>query len=182
MNASEFLLSLIDACGGSVAGRTLLQKKSYFVSLLSGISIDLGYQAHYYGPYSANVDGTMTQLKNLGFVEESNTGFGILSGGFEMRRYDYHLTEDGRKVLRPFVQSPEYRAIEGAVRKIRDAGEPDYIELSIAAKAYYILRKQEKRMSTNELLLEAKKFNWNISEQSLARAVEFLKHVGLAED
>jgi hypothetical protein len=56
------------------------------------------------------------------------------------------------------------------------------MELSIAAKAYYILRKQEKRMSTNELLLEAKKFNWNISEQSLARAVEFLKHVGLAED
>jgi DNA-binding PadR family transcriptional regulator len=182
MSASTFLLSLIEACGGSVYGRTLLQKKSYFVSLLSRIPIDLGYQAHFYGPYSATVDGTLTQLKNLGFVEESSTGFGIVSGGFEMRRYDYRITEDGRKVLEPVLQSPKYSAIKGAVQAIRDAGEPDYMKLSIAAKAYYILQKQGKRMSANELLVQAKEFNWSISEQSLVSAVEFLKRVGLAVD
>src|SRR5487761_771666 len=159
MNASQFLLSLIKACGEKVHGRTLLQKQSYFVSLLSGIPIDLGYQAHYYGPYSATVDGTLTQLKNLGFVEEASTGFGMVSGGFEMRRYDYRLTKDGKKVVAPFLNSPDHKGIEAAVRKIQEAGEPDYMELSIAAKAFYILRNQGKMMSTAELLKEAKKFN-----------------------
>jgi uncharacterized protein YwgA len=180
MNASQFLLCVIHACGDRVQGRTLLQKKAFFVSVLTSMPVTLGYQAHYYGPYSATIDGTLTQLKNLGFVEEASTGFGIVSGGFEMRRYDYCLTDDGKKILEPLLKNPEYASIEGAVRQIRDAGEPDYVELSIAAKAFFILRKQEKPMTGAELLKEAQKFNWNIPERSLGRAVDFLKRVGLA--
>jgi uncharacterized protein YwgA len=179
MNASQFVLSLIRASGGKVQGRTLLQKRGYFVSLLTGLSPSLGYQAHYYGPYSSTLDGTVTQMKNLGFIEEGTTGFGVVSGGFEMRRYDYSLTEDGEKVLQPFSKSTEYHAIEAAVRKIREAGDPDYVELSIAAKAFFILQKQQKAMTAAELLKEATKFNWNIPEHSLGRAVAFLTAVGL---
>jgi len=182
MNTSQFVLSLIAASGGNLQGRTLLQKKGYFASLLTGIPVNLGYQAHYYGPYSATIDGTLTQLKNLGFVEEASTGFGVVSGGFEMRRYDYCLTNDGWKILEPLLESAEYKRIEEAVHKIRDAGEPNYMELSIAAKAFYILQKQGKGMSGTELLTEAKNFNWNISPESLGRAVEFLKRVDLATD
>ena len=181
MNPSEFVLSLIQAWGGNLRGRTLLQKRGYFVSLLCNIPLHLTYQAHFYGPYSATIDGTLTQLKNLGFVEEGSTGFGVVSGGFEMRRYDYCLTDDGKKVLEPLLKSAEYNAIERAVQKIKDAGDPEYVELSIAAKAFYILTKQGKGMSAAELLKEAEKFNWNISGQSLERAVEFLKRVGLAQ-
>lgn len=179
MNASQFILSLIRASGGKVQGRTLLQKRGYFVSLLTGLPGDLGYQAHYYGSYSATLDGTLTQMKNLGFIEEGTTGFGVVSGGFEMRRYDYSLTEDGEKVLQPFSKSGEYRAIEAAVRKIQEAGDPDYVELSIAAKAFFILKKQKKGMTAAELMKEATKFNWNIPEHSLGRAVAFLTAVGL---
>jgi uncharacterized protein YwgA len=182
MNASEFLLSVIAASGGNVDGRTLLQKRSYFVLLLSRMNLDFGFHAYYYGPYSSTLDGTLTQLKNLGFLEESSTGFGVVSGGFEMRRYDYRLSEDAKKILEPILPSAEYQAVERAVQEIRDAGNPDYMQLSIAAKAHYILQKQGKRMSSTELLAEAKEFNWNISEQSLKDAVEFLKRVGLATD
>jgi len=179
MNTSQFILSLIKASGGKVQGRTLLQKRGYFVSLLTGLAVDLGYHAHYYGPYSATLDGTLTQMKNLGFIEEGTTGFGIVSGGFEMRRYDYSLTEDGESVFQPFSTSPEYRAIEEAVHKIQRAGDPDYVELSIAAKAFFILKKQDKGMTAAELMKEAEKFNWNIPERSLGRAVTFLTSVGL---
>ena len=179
MNASEFLLSVIAACGGVIRGRTMLQKKSFFVSLLSEVPIELAYKAYFYGPYSAMVDGTLTQLKALGFVEEATSGFGI-SGGFEMRRYDYTITEDGKKILEAFLETKEYRSIEAAVLRIREAGDPDYMELSIAAKAFFILRRQEKEMSTSELQREAEKFNWKIEPQSLTRAIDFLKHLGLA--
>jgi uncharacterized protein YwgA len=180
MNTSQFVLSLIHAFGGRVKGRTLLQKRGYFVSLLTGLGVDLGYQAHYYGPYSAGLDGTLTHMKNLGFVEEGTTGFGVVSGGFEMRRYDYSLTEDGERILQPFVKTAEYAKIAQAVRKIKEAGDPDYIELSIAAKAFFILKKQQTAMTAVQLTKEAAKFNWNIPEHSLGRAVEFLSTVGLA--
>lgn len=180
MNTSQFVLSLIHASGG-VRGRTLLQKRGYFVSLLAGLASELGYQAHYYGPYSAVLDGTLTEMKNLGFVEEGTTGFGIVSGGFEMRRYDYSLTEDGEKVLKPFLDTKEYALVADAVHKIRDAGDPDYMELSIAAKAYFILRKQNKGMTSAEMLKEAEKFNWNIPEQSFGRAASFLSTLGLTK-
>lgn len=98
-----------------------------------------------------------------------------------MRRYDYSLTEDGEKVLQPFSKSAEYQAVEAAVRKIQAAGDPDYVELSIAAKAFFILRKQNKGMTAAELTKEAKKFNWNIPERSLGRAVTFLTTVGLTK-
>jgi len=179
MNTSQFVLSLIRASEGKIQGRTLLQKRGYFVSLLTGLSPNLGYQAHFYGPYSATLDGTLTQMKNLGFIEEGTTGFGVVSGGFEVRRYDYSLTEDGEKVLQPFSKTAEYQHIEAAIRKIQEAGDPDYVELSIAAKAFFILQKQQKGMTAAELLKEATKFNWNIPEHSLGRAVAFLTKVGL---
>jgi uncharacterized protein YwgA len=179
MNISEFLLALIDASGG-VRGRTMLQKKAFFVSLLSRVPVELGYDAHYYCPYSAAIEGKLTQLKNLGFVEEASTGFGVVSGGFEVRRYDYRVTKDGRKILEPVLQSEEYKAIKQALLAITEAGDPNYVELSIAAKAFYILKKRGKRMTAEELQREAQKFDWKIEDQSLVRAIDFLKQVGMA--
>lgn len=180
MNPSQFLLALINAYGNKVQGRTLLQKIGFFVPLLAQLPINFGYHAYYYGPYSATIDGTLTQLKNLGFVEETSTGFGIMSGGFEICRYDYSLTDDGKKILAPFLNTKEYQAVESAVSKIRAAGDPNYMELSIAAKAYFILTSEGKPLSASELKREAKKFNWEVNEQSLSRAVKFLQAVQLA--
>jgi len=182
MKVSEFVLALINASGGTVRGRTMLQKKSFFVSQLGQIDVDLGYHAYYYGPYSAEIDCVLTRLKNLGFVEEATTGFGVVSGGFEMRRYDYRLTDDGKRILEPLLQTAEYEAVQESVRRIQEAGDPNYFELSIAAKAYFILKKQGKEMSRTELQREAQKFDWSIQENSLTSAVHFLERVGLARE
>ena len=64
MNSTDFLLSVIAAFGGRVDGRTLLQKRAYFVSLLSDIDPGLNFDAHYYGPYSATVDNTLGRLES----------------------------------------------------------------------------------------------------------------------
>jgi uncharacterized protein YwgA len=183
MNAMQFVLALIHASGGrSVQGRTLLQKRAYFVSEISGIDPGLKFDAHYYGPYSAVVDGTVTQLKNLGFLEESTTGFGVVSGGFEMRRYDYKLTRDGLSIVEPITKTAEYGRIRQALEKMADGGDPNYVELSIAAKAYFILRKQQKATSKSELISLAKRFNWSITPESLESGVKFLQNVGLASE
>jgi uncharacterized protein YwgA len=182
MNAIRFVLALLDASGGGLQGRTLLQKKAYFASLLSGLDPGLDFNAHYYGPYSAVLDSTVGQLKNLGFIGEDSTGYGVSSEGFELRRYDYTLSSDGKKLVATFRSSEEYRKVASAVAKIKEAGDPGYLELSIAAKTYFILDKRNKSMSNSEIKREAEKsFNWSIQPQSLERAVRFLQQVDLTE-
>jgi uncharacterized protein YwgA len=182
MNSAQFLLALIGASGGKIQGRTLLQKQAFFVAQLAGIDPGLAFDAHFYGPYSSTVDNTIGQLKSLGFVKEETTEFGVISGGFEMRRYDYQLTDQGREVSEKLKLLPYYKKIDEAVAKIAKAGNPDYIELSIAAKSYFILKKEKRPMSSSEITLQAGKFNWNLGVDSVQKAVNFLKSVGLTRD
>jgi uncharacterized protein YwgA len=182
MKATDFLLCVIDASGGIVNGRTLLQKRAFFLSELTGIDAELRFDAHYYGPYSSTVEGTTTQLKILGFIQEASTGFGVVSGGFEIKRYDYSLTDDGRRLVGRLRNTQEYKAIESGMQRMIEAGDPNYIELSIAAKAYFLLKKKGDEMSTSELQREAEKYSWSISPQSIDRAVHFLESLGLAKE
>lgn len=182
MNSAQFLIAVFYASGGGIQGRTLLQKRAFFVQRLSGVDPGLGYDAHYYGPYSSTVDNTIEQLKNLGFVREETNDFGVMSGGFEMRRYDYRLTPQGQQVAQKLSVMPEFQRVEDSVRRIEQAGNPDYIELSIAAKAFFILQRQKRPMSVADITKEAERFNWNIGEHSVAKAVGFLKSVGLTTE
>jgi uncharacterized protein YwgA len=183
MKPTDFLLCMIDATGGKIRGRTLLQKRAFFVTELLGDDYNLKFDAHYYGPYSATVEGTVTQLKNLGFLEEASTGFGMLSDGFEVRRYDYYLTEDGQQLLQKLRGSQDYEKIKRATERILSAGDPNYVELSIAAKAYFLLKRKEgKRMSVAELSRQAEHYKWSISPESIKRATSFLTSVGLVSE
>lgn len=181
MKPTDFLLCLIDASGGKVQGRTLLQKRAFFVTELIGDDFGLRFNAHYYGPYSATVEGTTTQLKNLGFLQESSTGFGTVKDGFEVRRYNYSLTSDGEQLLEGLRNSSEYKSIKSATERVLAAGDANYVELSIAAKAYFLLKHKEGgRMTVPELIQQAEKYNWSISPESVSKAVRFLSSVGLA--
>src|SRR5579864_337748 len=180
MRATDFLLCVIDASGGAIRGRTLLQKRAFFVSELTGIDAGLRFDAHYYGPYSTTVESAATQLQNLGFIQESNTGFGSVSGGFEVRRYDYSLTEDGVRLLVPLRGTREHQEIRNAISRMASAGDPNYVELSIAAKAYFLIKRKGGGMSVLELQKQAEKYNWSISPKSIEHAVNFLLSVDLA--
>jgi hypothetical protein len=182
MTALDFVLSLISGFGGQIQGRTLLQKRAYFVAQLAGVQIELGYDAHYYGPYSSVVDNCVARLKSLGFIAEDNLGFGITApSGFEMKRYDYRITSDGKRILASLQNTEDYKRIERACIAIREAGDPNYFVLSIAAKADFILGKRRKAMSRDEIIREGQKFDWDIQGDALNNAVNFLDRLGLVE-
>ena len=181
MKPTDFVLCLIDVAGGKLQGRTLLQKRAFFVTELIGNDFGLRFDAHYYGPYSATVEGTTTQLKNLGFLQESSTGFGTVREGFEVRRYNYSLTDDGKQLVDGMKNTEEYEAIRDATNRILAAGDPNYVELSIAAKAYFLLKKKEGgSMTVAELIKQGERYNWSISPESVQKAVSFLAAIGLA--
>ncbi len=179
MNSAQFMIALLHGFDGSTPGRTLLQKRAYFVSLLSGIDPGLDFGAHFYGPFSPIVEGAVTQLKDMGFVQEQTNEFGVTSDGFEMRRYDYRLTAQGNQILPRLEGIPEFDRVVESAKRIKNAGDPDYVELSIAAKAFFILSKQNRPMSVSEITKEATKFNWTIGEQQVKKSVDFLQALGL---
>ena len=63
------LLVIKDEKGDKLRGRTLLQKKIYFLSVL--MERDLGFTAHYFGPYSSYVAGHLDSLVNYGLLKET---------------------------------------------------------------------------------------------------------------
>jgi len=179
MNATDFLISLVDASDGSIQGRTLFQKRAYFVTLLADLDLDLQFDAHFYGPYSSVVDNGITNLKNLSFLQESATAYGIDNTGFEMKRYDYRLTADGKKIAETLRGTAEYKKIRDVIRELTEAGNLNYVQLSIAAKAFFLLRRKKSGLSKKEILCEAQKFDWNIPPASLESAVAFLEKLGV---
>ena len=99
MNAYDFVHIGMLALGGEIKGKTKLQKTIYFMGIISGSLRDLGYQAHFYGPFSADVADAVGRLKSVGFVHETSEGTGFTDeSGFEQVRYDYRLSRLGKLI------------------------------------------------------------------------------------
>lgn len=178
----ELILIIISEGGGTIRGKTNIQKKAYFIGEL--LKEKLGYQPHYYGPYSPAVEDALGDLRGLGFVEERLNGFGGMDKyGFETKRYDYVLTEDGKTIAERLRKSKnaEYQRIKTILDKIKNAGDPDYFTLSIAAKAIYILGIKNRPLHQSEIIEEARSFDWNIPEPVMKKAVKFLTKMDMVK-
>jgi len=183
----NIVLLALDAFGGKTEGKTLFQKRLYFLNQLlkaeQKVRLGLGYDAHYYGPYSGTVSADIATLVNQGFIKEEGIHFGVVnSAGFEMKRYSYELTEDGRIGVDWLKNAypEEAKLIADTVQRIQDAGTVDYINLSIAAKAHWILQKTCRPMTPKNIVEEAGKFSWTVNEQQIDGGLQFLDRLGLA--
>lgn len=182
----DILLMTYHAHDGSISGRTNLQKIMYFVGLeLTKNKLEnfnkFGYKPHYFGPYSGEIDKQNNTMQALGFVEESQCHTGrVDEKGFEICRFDYQLTPDGKglaeKIAEKFVQ--HWGAIESTVNKIKQSGL-DYVQLSIAAKSYFLLDQSGGESTVEKIVALADNFDWEVSSEQVRQAGNFLVDLGL---
>jgi hypothetical protein len=168
------------AFAGNMPGRTLLQKRLYFLSVL--LKQDLGYDAHYYGPYSAEVANSNLELKSIGFVSEQTTVYGKNEQGFEKVRYEYSFSNLGQRVADKLaLEYPDlWNQIHTAAKVVDSGGNLNYMELSIAAKAYYVLTQRlNGKGSLKEIEEILQQFGWLVTEDQLSNAASFLKKANL---
>ena len=180
MNIEDLVLFTYDAYGGEIRGRTMLQKILYFVSVF--LDQDLGYEAHYYGPYSKTIAEKNNDLTVFGYLKETITPWGFSTSGFEAARHDYSLTDEAKDIIgrKKKKFQHEWDKIEQVVNKIKSSGEDlDYIILSVAAKAYYILKKENRKTSIERIKEIASSFNWAITDDQFERAFCFLEKIEL---
>jgi hypothetical protein len=181
MKTRHVLAILLHASGNSISSKTKIQKEMYFLSKL--LDEDFAFRAHYYGPYSPVVEQALDELIGAGFLGVKREVYGLdYQRGFEMKRFDYHLTPSGEKLAEELEEqySSEVSTISEFVEKMEAVGNPDYLDLSVAAKVYFILDKQGGKMAIDEIKKEAREFDWQINEDDVSKAVDILKQLEFA--
>ena len=182
MHITDVLLLVVKSEGeDGLCGRTLLQKKVYFLSVLQ--NEPYGFSAHYYGPYSSYVAGNLESLVNCGFLHQNTEAFATASAARnlfgEVRRHTYTLTDDGHEVWSGIANDPELREWKRELDRI-NAHEiaHDFNKLSIAAKVHYIVSWRGKR--TIEQVQEiAEEYNWDVKPEDIESVLSFLTELGL---
>ena len=179
MQPLDFVLFAHGAFDKGITGRTALQKIVYFLSII--MREDLGYNPHYYGPYSPRVAEANSELKELNYLKEAITVYGYNNQGFEMTKYDYSLTDDGLKLLerKKKQYSAEWKQICTISDKIKSVGKMHYMELAMAAKTFIILEQEGRKANKETIKAKAKQLGWSIDDTSLDNAFSFLEKIEL---
>jgi len=183
MDSASFLILAYSSFANKIEGRTKLQKMIYFLSLLMKKEKELEYTAHYYGPYSPVITNTNSHLKSLKYLSEIQKDIAAFnSEGFEVKRYDYKLTNDGMKMADSLKkQFPnEWNEISRNAENIKKAGKLDYMELAVASKVYYILSQETADIASKEKIYNiAHKFGWEVAKPEIEKASKFLTNLEL---
>ena len=163
----------------SLQGRTILQKKLYFLSILLKDD-SLGFGPHYYGPYSRRVAEGLDILVNLRFLKEVTETFptdqNILG---EMRRHTYSLTSDGEEIMGEIAKEDGYADWKKALATLdKQEFANDFNTLSIAAKVHYIVR-QQGSATRKQIRETARDYGWDIDENDVNNVLSFLENLSL---
>lgn len=182
MNPNDFTTLALLAMGGEIQGKTKLQKTVFFLGLLTDCLEDLGYRAHFYGPYSDEVDSAVTWMKTIGAIDQNVSSWGSDPSGFELQRYDFRLNEQGRRFaeMKAHQQGQLWERLQRASQLLKEAGNVDYMDMSIAAKTYFMLEKKGPA-SPMELSRLARRFGWTVTPRQIEEAVAYLGRLGLIE-
>jgi uncharacterized protein len=184
MEAYDFVQLTLLAMGGEIKGKTKLQKTVYFLGLMTGCLEDLGYRPHFYGPYSNDVADAMSRLKTIGAVDQNVRGGGAVDkSGFEVCRYDFSLNDEGKELASETTShnSELWKKLAAAAEAFKKVGDLDYMELSVAAKTYFMLGEKKGRATQAELAHLARRFGWEVTPDQIREALRYLGNLGLVE-
>jgi len=173
MNVDDILLMILDAAPNGIPGKTSMQKIGYFCSVL--LDYKLGYFAHYYGPYSKLVATNLQSLADFDLIRKQN----ILTGN--LRKFTkYEINEDGKQLIDEIKSrySRQYDVIKDIVKYSENEGM-NYNILSYAAKVHYILDKEHRKITEEEIVHLANYYDWKLSESDIARARNLLESLDL---
>lgn len=184
MEAYDFVQLSLLAVGGEIKGKTKLQKTVYFLGVMTGCCRELGYRAHFYGPYSDEVADSINRLKAIGAVDQNVRGGGAVDkSGFEVCRYDFRLNDEGRELAEQTARQHGnlWKKLSKAAAALKEVGDMDYMQLSVAAKTYFLLGEKKGRATRTELARLSRSFGWEVSPEQIQDAVKYLGSLGLVD-
>ena len=181
MDAEDVVLGIVAAAGGTVEGRTYLQKVAYFAG--KRIGLELGFRPHYYGPYSRLISAETDRQVTLQFLSEDRRELvraGETGLPFDPVLYVYSLREEGRRYCEILEESDResFGSLRDVVDKIKESGA-DYRQLSCAAKLDYLLTAAGGSIARETAKREARQLGWQLEDPDIDAAVDALQRMGL---
>jgi hypothetical protein len=177
VDSREVVLAIVHTLG-TVPGRTVLQKVSYFLNN----SLDLGieFKPYFYGPYSEEIAVATDNLVGYGFLEEESQRLSIATGDdpeFESKQYKYSLTPRGKRLVE--VRSgnlPEYKLVEKKIRDFKKNGLnlQNANLLAAIAKIAFIMIHEERKLGRNEIAAIARDLGWKMSPEQVAQLLDYM--------
>jgi uncharacterized protein YwgA len=176
MNTVNAILATIASDDtGVILGRTLLQKRMYFLSVL--LEENHNFAPYFYGPYSSTVADSLESLLEAGFITEKSESLGAGNEFGEIRRFDYELTQAGRNIIDG--QSDSFRTYFDCLNKIENHPIANNVYLlSIAAKVHLIVSEQG-RASSKQIEDRAASLGWKLSSRDISQVIEYLTNLNL---
>ena len=158
--------------------RTVIQKVLYFATL-QGITRTV-YEAHFYGPYSPEVAGTIQDLTSAKFLREREETLDPNASPWEVRAYKYSLPKNVEEALDSVLTKDDRKdakVLEWVVDTCMKRGSLKPKPISIAAKVLYILHEEKQPLMASEIKKKADELGWKIAEPEIENSV-----VGLLSD
>lgn len=178
MNIPHSILLIADAEGEQgVKGRTLLQKRIYFLAEL--LNEETGFRAHYYGPFSSDVATDLDRMVMFGFLSEESR---MMTAGANPqegpRFYTYRLTEQGKEVVDSIKNDPANQESMRVIKMLELLGKEDAWNdpntLIVAAKLLFVQTDTPEALNDEKLVEKAKEYGWKIKKSDMKGAKEFL--------
>lgn len=176
MEARHLLLMIIDACGGKIESKTKLHKIAYFVSIK--LNQNFQFTAYLYGPYSQMIEDGLNELTAVGFIDMSFCSYNESVNGFEKKKYSFEINDKGKELLN-YLKNQNNEIYITIKENAEQLKEKNYNELSIAAKAHYILDKEKQPLNFHQISNKANEFHWKISKEDIDTAIEILRKLKL---
>ena len=145
-------------------GKTKIQKLTYFLQASVGVPLMYPFRMHYYGPYSDDLDGTLSLAQMLGYIDikHDSEGFG------------YHVTP-GLGSVEYDLPTDQIRAIERATEIL---GRLETADLELYATIHFIGRSRE-GLPKDEILNTVGRLKPRFSKGTIDQAYQSLKQADL---
>ena len=180
MHITDILLLVVKSEGeNGLQGRTLLQKKVYFLSVLMD-DFDLGFSPHYYGPYSSYIASHLDSLVNCGLLKEVTESFSNEQNVFgEIRRHTYFAPDNFEPIWQDIQRKPRFPEWKDALNRINAQQiSKHFNKLSIAAKVHYIVS-WEGQSTLEQVRQVAEGYGWDVSTEDIESVLSFLTKLEL---
>ena len=177
---ADAIILLLDRAGNQgIQGKTVLQKKLYFVGVMANLSFN--HRPHFYGPYSRSVETELGLLTALGYIDEEVNLVSGLEGRY-YKRHDFSLTAEGRQFAERIKtrESSFASDVIEAVEHLDKQGPASPNTLSIAAKVHHIIAREAHAVTYQEFQDSASKLGWEVDVRDANLAADFLTRLGLA--
>jgi hypothetical protein len=171
MPAVDYVLALL-AAADEIPSRTMLQKLVYLSADLA--NEPLRFSAHFYGPYSSDLQEDVEALVAGGRVREMVSRLEPWEPtAFDVVQYSYGLTDAGRDAAA--LVPDETRVIaERVVQAARGAHAWNQASLSLAAKLRH-LRRIDPSLGDDQVPALAHQFGWRMTEESARHGARLLE-------